>query len=274
MITILFPGGAHGHYLKYLLDYMSTGSIDNHTKNTSNIAYDTMVSESRFFAEHHLSDVQGKCIQVVVPRDMYLPYVVHTFTRTATMKNLNIDSLENLHIDTARKIKLHPVLRHLAVSLFKICKFNNNNTTIPEIREWIRICFFDDSDFCATDSIIESSINVNADYTLSLKDIYGPGLADICADILNTFNIPILNTNIADKVAEFENNIGWSNIAAEVDAITRAIKQKEIYHFTKLNVIKEAYIDYIVSDIYKCEIDFVFPYFTNTKDLLCYYGIQ
>jgi hypothetical protein len=266
--TILYPSGSHGNFLKYLLDYMSTGVTSVSLSKT----YDARISLSDFNTAHNRSNVRGKCVNISVTKDMYLKYLMSMFTRTSESTNSNVE-LENLHIDTIAKLTKHPILRYFIDSACQICKFKNNNTTIPEIREWIRLCFFNGS-YTTISDIIEPSVSNNAIYNVSFKEFYGPNLPAICTSILNTLSIPIINADIEDKIEEFKNNIEFFNIDVDIGVIKQALKQKETYYFTNLNVCKEAYIDSIITDIYHCDIDLVHPYFTNTKDLLHHYKIQ
>lgn len=220
---------------------------------SSDNVYDNRIVRKDFHPVHDLRKLpSGRLIKINVDKSEYLQLVFNTFTRMSADKGLNFD-LETLHINTIEKAKKNPVIKYFIKSINQCCNFSNGNTNVAEIREWIRIIFFEND---TLDSYLHDfNVVTNADYVLNFSDFYKGDLNKICKEILQLCNINFKNENILHLVDKFRKQVPyiedlWDNP----------------------NIITQAYLDFKLKNKYLLkEIDLLENYFKNEEEFYNYY---
>jgi hypothetical protein len=250
---ILFPSGAHGNFLVYLLNYMIYGDL----KESSHTVYDHRIVVKDFKPVHDLNKLPtGGLIRINVNKSEYLQLLFNIFTRSSNIKHDGIGipfGLETLHINTIEKANNYPQLRYFIKSIKQCCNFSNGDTSAAEIREWIRIHFFEHD----TIDLMLHDYNAvtNADYIVNFIDFYKGDLNKICKEILELYNIKFKNENIQHLVDTFRTQVPyiedlWDNP----------------------NIITQAYLDAKLKNKYFLkDIDLLEDYFKNEEEFYNYY---
>ena len=235
--------------LAYLLNYMIYGDLTE----SSSTVYDGRIVVKDFNPVHNLKKLPpAGLIKINVNKSEYLQFLFNMFTRLAARGGTHF-ALETLHINTIEKANKNSLFRHFTKSINQCCNFSNGNTSVAEIREWIRIHFFETN---TIDSMLHEFNAVdNADYVVDFKDFYKGDLNKICKEILELYNIKFKNENVQHLVDTFRIQVPyiedlWDNP----------------------NIITQAYIDAKLKNKYSLkDIDLIEHYFKNEEEFHNYY---
>jgi len=220
---------------------------------SSSTVYDDRIVVKDFKPVHNLKKLPPNgLIKINVNKSEYLQLIFNTFTRAATHVGKHFD-LETLHINTIEKANNNSLFRHFIKSINQSCNFSNGNTSVAEIREWIRIHFFEHD---TIDTMLdEFNAVANADYLVNFNDFYKGDLNKICKEILELYDIKFKNENIKHLVDTFRTQVPyiedlWDNP----------------------NIITQAYIDAKLKNKYSLkDIDLIDHYFKNEEEFYNYY---
>ena len=219
---------------------------------SSSTVYDDRIVVKDFNPVHNLKNSSPVgIIKINVNKSEYLQLVFNIFTRTAAQKNKHFD-LETLHINTIEKVNKNPVFKHFIKSINQCCNFSNGNTSVAEIREWIRILFFESD---TIDAMLHDHNTANADYIVNFIDFYKGDLNNICKEILELYDIKFKNENVQHLVDTFRIQVPyiedlWDNP----------------------NIITQAYLDATLKTKYSLkDIDLIEHYFKNEEEFYNYY---
>jgi len=213
--------------------------------------FDPVHTLERYFLRHN--ELQsGMLIKIAVDKSEYLQLVFNMFTRMSAHKGLHFD-LETLHINTIEKANQSTVFIHFIESINQCCNFSNGNTSVAEIRQWIRILFFEHD---TIDRYLHDfNAITNVDYELNFTDFYKGDLNKICIEILQLCNIKFKNESIMHLVDTFRKQVPyiedlWDNP----------------------NIITQAYLDFKLKNKYSLkDIDLLENYFKNEEEFYNYY---
>ena len=164
-------------------------------KESSHTVYDHRIVVKDFKPVHTLNKLPpAGLIKIDVNKSEYLQLLFNMFTRASLILQDGIGTpfgLEDLHINTIEKANKYSQLRSFTKSINQCCNFSNGNTSVAEIREWIRIHFFEHD---TIDLMLRDHNSVmNADYVVNFIDFYKGDLNKICKEILELYNIKFKN---------------------------------------------------------------------------------
>ena len=224
---------------------------------SSHTVYDDRFVVKDFEPVHNLNKLPPSgLIKINVNKSEYLQLLFNMFTRTSALRRDGIGTpfgLETLHINTIEKANESSVFRYFIKSINQCCNFSNGNTSVAEIREWIRIHFFEHD---TIDLMLHDFDAVtNADYVVNFNDFYKGDLNKICKEILELCNIKFKNENIQHLVDTFRTQVPyiedlWDNP----------------------NIITQAYLDAKLKNKYSLrDIDLLEDYFKNEEEFYNYY---
>tara|TARA_R110000823_G_scaffold304925_1_gene426726 strand:- start:33 stop:737 length:705 start_codon:yes stop_codon:yes gene_type:complete len=220
---------------------------------SSSTVYDDRIVVKDFDPVHNLKKLpSGRLIKINVNKSEYLQFLFNMFTRMSADAGTHFD-LETLHINTMEKVNKNIVFSYFIKSINQCCNFSNGNTSVAEIREWIRIHFFEHD---TIDLMLHDFDAVtNADYVVNFNDFYKGDLNKICKEILELCNIKFKNENIQHLVDTFRTQVPyiedlWDNP----------------------NIITQAYLDAKLKNKYFLkDIDLLEDYFKNEEEFYNYY---
>ena len=149
MIKIVYPSGAHGNFLAYILNVICGKEIPIFKHNV----YDAMIlSESgkeingalphnfdMFMGIHQWDGINA--INIKVDEKDYFKYLTMILSRTS---GLNID-LDNLEYDTFNKLEKHSVFNYFLNKLRSLSNQQYGDVPRGILREWIRVSFIEDN---------------------------------------------------------------------------------------------------------------------------------
>ena len=224
---------------------------------SSHTVYDHRIVVKDFKPVHTLNKLPpAGLIKINVNKSEYLQLLFNMFTRASGILQDGIGTpfgLEALHINTIEKANKYSQLRSFTKSINQCCNFSNGNTSVAEIREWIRIHFFEHD---TIDLMLRDHNSVmNADYVVNFNDFYKGDLNKICKEILELYNIKFKNENIQHLVDTFRTQVPyiedlWDNP----------------------NIITQAYLDAKLKNKYSLkDIDLLEHYFKNEEEFYNYY---
>ena len=264
MIDIIYPSGAHGSFLTFLLNYQA--GVECYYNNS--IIYDKVLygQNQKFFSYHKKYPRQSNIISIVVDQQSYLKWMAMCLSRTAGI-NLCIDFI---HLDKFYKLNKHMVLKPLLKSLSDISNKAEGNIEKKHLREWTRLCLFDSN-------TILPILNVSAvefpNYKFNFEWFYDPiKLKSKCIEIFNLFDIKIVNdiTILFDKF--YQHNI-YKNINVVPENIVNALIAKKNIPIPNLNFLQEAWIDNWLVNNYDIVPLLPDQYFSNTLEIIKQYNL-
>lgn len=268
-IPVLFPSGAHGHFLTVLLNHAVGVTVRDQE---SDVVFDHPVWNDvpAFEIEHSAARVASQpCVQIqIAPGDM-LKWTVMTMSRAS---GLHID-LDTVHRDPWRAFRNHPHMAPLLRSLEKICACDHGEVSLGHMRDWARLCLF--ADDCRTlRMILRDSWSPSAAITVDFGDIYRDPMA-VVMRILDRFDQGLSNTHdIQRHISKFEQRNRYRYIDLDLAAITDAIDQRGYLEFDSGNFVKQAWIDNYLATRYNVVPLLIDHYWTDTHELLEAYALR
>jgi len=263
MIYIQYPSGSHGNFLKLLINELASAKvIDDADSNT----YDKFIYGDDCFclAEHIIDSDISSCniVNIIVEPKSYLKYFTMCVSRTARL-NIDIDELTQ---DTFNKIKLHPILSHFTKSLSEISSKTTGNVEPKFIREWFRLCFFDNNGETIT-KFIQPNHRQDARFNINFESFYDGSILSKATEVCNAFGIPVLpNETIYQRLVDFKTNNKYYDTDKNVNQIIGAIDNGTDLYF-KTNLLEQACINNHLSTLYNVEPLLENTYFSNTSQI-------
>lgn len=257
-IKIGYPGGAFGNFLVYLLNYMISGKRNS----VNHSVYDFAKNDIEFFKAVHNTECD---IYINVSNGSYLKYLITNINR-----NSGVDLIiEELHINTFKKIQSHSTLSFFEKSLIKISNKSSDNVSIGHIREWFRLCFFKNG--CKTISEYIGAKPTNC-YTVDFETFFSHDSIKHCAvDLLTHFDFKIAIADVDDVIDEFFSKQRYRN-HVDTDSIKKSIQKNQDITLN-LNIVEQAWLDNWLVDEYSVDPVLTDEYFSNTKDLIDFYNL-
>jgi len=198
-----------------------------------------------------------------------LKFFVMCFCRT---KDLNID-IEKLSQNTFEKIDQHPVIKFSTSSLSSISGCNSGDVEPKFLREWFRLCFFDNDGDTIT-KILAGTVLDHAQYVIDFESFYDGTIIDHCTKICRDLGLDPINHDLVKQyVMQFETKNTFFDIGHHMDQILLAIQNRQSLDLTDLNTLQQAWIDNYLVSKYNIDPLLTNDYFTNTKELINAYGI-
>jgi hypothetical protein len=253
MVKIVYPAGAHGNFLTYILNVMCGKERNVFKKNI----YDPIVlieskleingslpqNSDTFVACHQCLDTNA--VNIKISENDYFKYLVMMLSRTS---GLNID-LDKLEFDPFNTLEKHSIFNHFLNNLRNMSGQQYGDVPRGILREWARVSFIEDSTLikiAEKNSESPNSYNIGFDIFYDVeKFIY------TCYKILDHYNIQPLSTGfLIDEFNIFTKNNRYNNIDSDCDLIKQSINQNKQYVFNDMNIIKEAWLDAWLSEEY------------------------
>ena len=281
-ISILYPGGAHGNFLKMILNAMlgntvvlvNDSSVYDHAKLSSESLFvinhhwmniHTPIVEIK----HHLMDPDTPIINIRVNDTSLLKYCAVCFNRTSSLNLV----LEDLNRDTIKKLKSHPIFSHFIPSLIELSGLDlDNDVPYNYLREWARLCFFD-NDCTTIKQWMMSSIAPEPDIVLDFECFYNGTLKSECLRILKHFDLTPITTDIDDLIKHFEKNNRYRLIDYQSECIINSITTHKNINIESGNFLLEAWIDNWLKKYFKIDPLLQNSYFPNTQSLISQYNL-
>lgn len=265
----MYHSGAHGHFLRYLLNIMS--GINVKARNSKNYDLVEWATDPKFIATYNLHDLgkQDYVINIRVRQPSYLKFFTMNFIRT---KDLHLDP-ESMTHNTFEKLQQHPNLKYFLPKLSLLCGQESGDVESKFLREWFRLCFFDND--CATiDLMLSTSVCDHAQYVVDFESFYDGSILDHCMKILQDLKIePIHTQGIDQLLVTFKDSNPYFHVDKPIKEIFAAIKNHESQDLTDLNIIQQAWIDNYLVARYNIDPWMRNEYFTNTEELVNAYGL-
>lgn len=275
MIEILYSSGSHGKFLELLLNLFSGTKIKVNPITETVHTYDRIKYEQPaiFRAIHDISYSSPDCnklINIRVRPQSYMKYIAVCFNRTAGVNII----LEELDKDTFNKIRLHTIFSSFLTPLQTISGLDSGDVEIKYLREWARLCFFDNT-FDVVEQFTKTAVYLAPDYVIDFECFYNDNkLLTQCKLILEKFNVPMVPIeNIHDYLIPFTQNNRYRNIDIDLKLITQAIINKQDYRFNSENFIKQAWIDNWLKLHYNVDIKLQNEYWHSTKEIIKVYNL-
>lgn len=265
---ILYPSGSHGHFAKLLLNTMTGNTVEQ--QESMNFDRIRFKEPGKFVTTHDpaLPARNDIVINIRVRPQSYLKFFAMCFCRT---KDLNI-VIEDLGQNTFEKINQHPVMKFFTDSLARISHVNQGNVEPKYLREWFRLCFFNNN--CETIAkILAGTYLEHADYVLDFESFYDGSVIEQCRIICQDLALPAVATDQIDQhMQRFQTN-RYYHIDTDMDQIILAIQNHQCLDLTDLNTLQQAWIDNFVASKYNVDPLLTNNYFSNTTELAHAYGI-
>lgn len=268
--AIVYPPGSHGNFLGVLLNTL----VGTPAENVNQMVYDrvTYNQEASFRPVHYMSQLDPaedhKVVSVIVTPKSYLKYSAICFNRVS---GINL-KLEDFETDTFTKLSSHVVYSYFKDSLATIAKKDSGNIEKKDLREWARLCLFDNQG--ATIKQWLSNIEVKEhDFIFDFEWFYDPEtLKSKCYKLLNNLGLTVVGT-IDHLLPDFYNNNRYRNIDKDTAKIIEAIKQRQSLDISNTNFLQEGYIDQWLVDTFQVDPLYRNEYFLNTVDLIKQYNL-
>ena len=261
MISIVYPSGAHGSFLKLLLNAMA--GVDYTMANSSVYDFTTFNGETIFTATDRYADVKSSnIINIRVDPKSYLKYTAMCLTRTSGLDLV----LEDLNINTFEKLKTHSIFSHLLSSLVEISGNDCGDVDIKYLREWARLCLFSNQGITISQWMAPSI--GESDYVVDFECFYNNTLVEECQKILSLYNIKVVNKDVSPLINHFDQHNRYRLIDKEIKSITENILANKSYPIYSSNFLTESYIDNWLVEFYKVDPLLRNEYFTDTKQII------
>jgi hypothetical protein len=269
LFFILYPSGSHGSFLKLLLNTL----VGNEADEINGIVYDTVTYRRpcTFNATHKLTTSvdPDRVINIRVDPKSYLKYFAVCLNRTSGNNIL----VEDLSVDTFKKIKQHSIFSFFADSLATISGSTVEDVEPKYLREWIRLCFFANNGDTITKFILPNVLT-NSKYIIDFESFYNGTILDQCRRICNDNKLPTCNDNkLMDYIEQFITNNQYYTIDQNMPKIISAIGQTELVDLSNTNILQQAWIDNYLVTQYNINPLLKNDYFTDTKELTKAYKI-
>lgn len=237
-IHIVYPAGAHGHFLKLVLNTMAghvSGPVENFIYD--GIPSDQLAPFTCVHFDSEVPDTLGQTINIRVRPESYLKYAAVCLNRTS---GVNI-ALEDLDLDTFDKISQHSIYKHFVKSLSIISGKNDGDVPKGSLREWARLCLFDQDGLTIRQWTQSSEIDDS--YIVDFECFYQGQFKETCQKILDFFGVPCHNNDIDHLIEHFDQNNRYRKIDQDCQTILQALQQKHNMPLANTNFMIEAWID-------------------------------
>ena len=285
MIKIVFPPGAHGNFLCYLLNRMSGKEFIDHDSfhgvagtydrqlvrdNTLHTFYGE--ENDLFTAIHGGRDYHGDVpggIDIVVEDDKdHLKYLSVCISRAASMGIF----LDELHINTMAKLREHPMMLYFLDTLESLNHQGDMDIPNGIVREWLRVCFFNDGN--SINGMIDP-YRMTDSYKVSFDTFYDKDkLIKTCHNIYDHYGFDVIDDSFFDHEHEiFMNRNRCYHVDDDCGRIKDAMRSKDRYEFQHMTVVKEAWLDAWLQKEYGIDPLLRDDYPTDTDQLRKEYGL-
>jgi len=269
MYYILYPPGSHGNFLKLLLNSL----VGNQINNIESAVYDNVVYHNPclFETAFTLKDniVFSNCINIQINSNSYLKYFAMCFNRVSDHDML----IENLSIDTFEKIKKHSIISFFSDSLSRVSGNDHGDVEPKFLREWMRLCFFENNGETIT-KFISPSTCMYSKYTVDFESFYDGTILDQCKKICFDLGLKIdQNKKFHNLLNHFIENNRYYSIDQTIPNILSAIDQHQCVDLTHTNILQQAWIDNYLATNYNVNPYCKNEYFVDTKELVEAYQI-
>lgn len=257
--TIVYPSGAHGSFLKLVLNHMAgvKYNIPNQT-----IFDKVEFPEGCIFDSNHFPKTNTPCINITSKYEDRLLYSALLLSRTS---GYNVDLYDDE--DVIKKLKSHIVLSFICDS------FNNDIVTRKDLREIFRLTIFQDKN--TLDLIKKPNRSDNPLMEINLPIFYSmPELLQACIRILNLTRVAIKRPDISSLHSLFLSRITCKNIGKDTKKIIDRILNFEKFNLGKLNFLQEAYIDDVLVKEFGVDPLCRDAYFTNSIEIFKTYNLK
>ena len=263
-ILILYPSGAHGNFLCFLLNTMAGVEAEYNKEPFNNeIVYDQLVypfpEQQVFLCNHHvILGNNSSIVNIVIEPESYLQYLAMCFSRTSG-NNLSIEDFD------LEKSKQHVTLKTFFNSL--------KSTDRKDLREWARLSFFD-RDSITIKMMLTPSKAIQPDYCFNFEWFYDATVLEKkCIDICEKFGVAIKNKSTG-LYQDFYNKNKYKDIDVLPKKIIEAIQNQESLAIHGTNFLQEAWIDNWLAKNYQIDPLYRDLYFDNTLDIIEQYNLK
>ena len=268
---IVYPGGSHGNFLKFLLNTLS--NIPTHKIKLD--VYDNVVYLNNPVFLHCL-DIRRipnghPHISIKVQRTSYLKYFAICLNRTSG----NFISIEELGSNTFKKIESHIILKYFSKKLSEISNKKSGDVESKHIRQWLQFCFFANRGMGIT-GIIAPTLTNTSIYTVDFESFYDGTILNKCYQIYKLLGLDINPAGInkaKELVKEFPTKVKYYNIDSPIDKIIYSINNNIYFDLSSTNLLQQAWIDNYLVEKYHIEPFITNQYFSNTHDLIGAYKL-
>lgn len=246
-IKVLFPSGAHGHYLCVLLNELAGVPA----KKTRSDTFDQPIYSRRpiFNVEHRADHCDpARCVAIEVHSSSMLKYAAVSLSRAGDAA-IDVNNLHPQHV--FNEIGRNPLYKDFAVSLRTIVG-SGGQAEYHHLRDWARLCLFD-NDFETMRMMLATSTMppTTKTYRLEFQAFYRHDLLHTCLAILDHYGIPVCDiTRFWWHCDDFYRTNPYWAIDNDIDAIERAIAAKQDLEFDPGNFLRQAWIDLLLIKSY------------------------
>ncbi len=267
MICIVYPSGAHGHFLKLMLNSMV--GVDYSVANSRVYDFVKFKGNVEFVTKDHYDPTSDDhIINIQVSPSSYLKYAAMCLTRTSGLDIV----LESLSIDTFKKLEQHCIFSHFLPALSSISGKLSGDVDIMYLREWTRLVLFADKGITIS-QWIAPDVAIDADYVVDFESFYNGTLEDTCSQILTHYGFAVSSDKINSLLEHFDQNNRYRLIDSDIPAILEHIKMGQSYPIKNTNFLSQAYIDNWLVENYYVDPLLRNEYFTDTKEIIETYGL-
>jgi hypothetical protein len=144
---------------------------------------------------------------------------------------------------------------------------------IQYLREWARLCFFNNNN--STIKLWLSKSNYpSADFLLDFESFYDGTILDQCDMILNKYNIKANHPETLKLyLKDFVKNNRYKDIDLDIEMIKQAFAEKKSFKFGNINFVKQAWIDNFLVKQYNINPLLTNEYWTSTDQILKAYNL-
>lgn len=267
MICIVYPSGAHGYFLKLMLNAM-TGVKYNMSNSRVYDFVEFNDTVEIITKDDYVPTSDDHIINIQVSSDSYLKYVAMCLSRTSGLDIV----LESLPIDTFKKLEQHCIFSHFLPSLSTISGRLSGNVDIKYLREWARLALFANKGITISQWMLPDVV-VDAEHNVDFESFYDGTLVDTCRQILTQHQLSISLDQVNNLLDHFDQHNRYRQIDAEVPAILENIKLGKSYPISNTNFLSQAYIDNWLVENYQINPLLRNEYFTDTQQITKTYGL-
>ena len=261
MICIVYPSGAHGYFLKLMLNAMSgvKYSISNSRVYDFVEFNDTVEIITK---DDYNPTSNDHIINIRVGTNSYLKYVAMCLSRTSGLDIV----LESLSVDTFKKLEQHCIFSHFLPSLSTISGKLSGNVDIKYLREWARLTLFANKGITISQWILPDVV-VDAEHAVDFESFYNGTLVDACHQILTRYQLSASLDKVESLLDHFNQHNRYRQIDVEAPAILENIKLGKSYPISNTNFLSQAYIDNWLVENYQIDPLLRNEYFTDTQQI-------
>jgi len=259
--TIIYPPGAHGSFLKLVLNHMA--GVEYNSVANCNIFDRVKYPKGFIFDAVHFPKTHKQCINISLKFEDRLLYTALLLSRTAGY-NINLYDDE----DVIKKLKNHIVLSFICDKNFK-----KEVVTRKDLREVFRLTIFKDTN--TLDLITKVNRSNNPIIEINLSAFYCmPKLLSSCIKVLELTGVEMKNEDISSLHSLFLSRVECKNIGKDTKKIVDRILNFEKFNLGKLNFLQESYIDDVLVNEFGIDPLYRDAYFTNSTEIFETYNLK